>query len=373
MNEPHLHEMTFEDDNHYNLYLMFRHLRMKVVNPEKYSVEKQEYLGRYKVSLGDQLIYIADDLYGKFWVELSKNLAGVAQEMYESVWSVNQPDKIRPNVDVLDVPFTINEEDEFYSLMGIDYTNVENRIRGLMTATTKTIAEIALILNKEMAAVALDTNIVKDFDAIVTFRSEPGRKFKAELCFDKVLPIDPANDGLEIQRTPITAEDLKTYMPNAGEKVVSRLDHINGLVRSVFESKRIAEVETLTKYAETLINAVLLPPFLDQNVTFFQFGGRDDWSSVGKETPNNKVCFEYLDKEVDKLFKMLEGIPLQEGVEVWSIDLDTFAIFGRKDNKVVTPALQGYTENILLPMSQGFERVFTMRLGLIDSPHIFKA
>lgn len=373
MNASQLHEINFVDDTHYNLTYLCIRLQLKVVNPEHYAVEKQEEQDRYKVSLGNQAFFIPVKDYGRFCLELEKDIESVIAEVGESIWDYNMPIKVRPVVDLTDIPFTIDESDEFYSLMGIDYTNVEQRLRGLMTAATHTIKEIAAILNKEMSAVALNTDIVKDFDAILTFNTELGRNFNMHLCMDKVLPIDLANIDLEIPRTPITPEDLKTYLPDAGEKVKSRLEYINGLVRSVFESKRIAESPELTRYAEMLINGVLVSQFLEQNVTFFQFGGRDDWSSLGKETPNNVACFKYLDEQTEKLFELLNSIPLQEGVDVWSLDLDTFAIFGRKDNRVVTPALQGYTANLLAPMSHGFERVFTMRLSLIDSDHIFKA
>lgn len=374
MNEKHLHEITYVDDNHYNLVLLCRHLRLIVLNPEQYTVEKQEHLDRYKVSLGNQLFFIPLNDYNRFLLDLDKNIDKLVTEIGDSIWAapgVYYPIRVRPGAALS--TFTIDEADPFYELMGVDFTNVEDRIRGLMTAVSQSIRDTARFVNKEMSEVSLNTDIVKDFDGIVTFRTETGRNFKLELCLDKVLPVDENNDKIEIQRTPITPEDLATYFPNAGERVLGQLRLVNDLVRTVFDSKRIAESEELTRYAETLVNGVLVPPFLDQNITYISFGGRDDWSSMGKETPNNKACFVYLDQEVDRIIKLLEEIPLEEGVEVWSIDLDTFAIFGRKDNKVVTPALQGYVEGILKPYSQGFEKTLTARLNLLDSPHIFKA
>lgn len=374
MNEKYLHEITYVDDNHYNLVLLCHRLRLTLVNPDHYAVEKQEHLDRYKVSLGDQLIFIPQNDYNRFLLDLSKNLDKLVTEIGDSMWAapgVHYPIRIRPAVTISD--FTVDESDPFYELMGIDYSNVEDRVRSLMTAVSQSIRDTARFINKEMSEVALNVDIIKDFDGILTFRTEPGRNFKLELCLDKVLPVDENNDKIEIQRTPITPEDLATYFPTMGGKVIGQLRLVNDLVRSVFDSKRIMETEELTRYAEMLVNGVLIPPFLDQNITYISFGGRDDWSSMGKETPNNKACFVYLDQEVDRIFKLLEEIPLEEGVEVWSIDLDTFAIFGRKDNKVVTPALQGYVEGILKPYSQGFEKTLTMRLSLLDSPHIFKA
>lgn len=372
MNKKYFHEIAFVDDHHYNLMLLCNHLQLEVVNPDQYVVEKQEYRDRYKVSLGNWIFFIPINDYNRFCLQLDKATPQVYAAIEKLIWDTDQI-KLRPQIDLGDQTFPVDESDNFYSLVGIDFTNVEDRIQGLMTAVSQAIRDIARITNKEMSEVALNSDIVKDFDGIVTFRTETGRKFKLELCLDKVLPIDENNSNIEIQRTPITAEDLATYFPNAGSKIVGQLNMVNNLVSSIFSSKRIAESEELTQYTEKLVNGVLVPPFLDQNITYISFGGRDDWSSMGKETPNNKACFVYLDQEVDRIFKLLDSIPLEEGVEVWSIDLDTFAIFGRKDNKVVTPALQGYVEEILKPMSQGFEKTLTARLGLLDSPHIFKA
>lgn len=373
MKEKQLHEIAFVDANHQNLYYLCMALHVKVVDPEHFAVEKQEYRDRYKVSLGDKLFYIPVNDYNRFWLQLDTNFDNTVAGIAESQWDLSLPVKIRPGTDINSIQFGVDESDGFYSLLGIDYTNVDDRMAGLTKAAAQCIITTAQLINKEMEKVLLDTSIVKDFDAIITFLTEPGRNFGLQLCLDKIKPIDAGNEEIVIPRTPITEEDFKTYFPTAHEKITVQLNMINDLVKGMFESKRIAESEELTKYAEMLVNGVIVKQFLDQNINYIAFGGRDDWSSFGKETPNNKACFAYLDQEVDKIFKLLDGIPLQEGVEVWSIDLDTFAIFGRKDNKVVTPALQGYTADILKDYSQGFERVLTMRMSLIDSPHIFKA
>lgn len=373
MNEKQLHEIAFVDANHQNLYYLCLALRLKVVDPDHFVVEKQEYRDRYKVSLGDQLFYIPVNDYNRFWLKLDKSISNAAAEIAESHWDYSLPVKHRQAIDLGTTEFAIDETDDFYSLMGFDFTDVEDRMTGLTKAAAQSIITTAQLINKEMEKVLLDTNIVKDFDAVITFRTEPGRNFGLEMCFDKIKPIDAGNDNIVIQRTPITEEDLKTYFPTTHEKITVQLNLVNSLVKAMFESKRIVKSEELTKYAEMLVNGVIVKQFLDQNINYIAFGGRDDWSSFGKETPNNQACFVYLDQEVDKIFKLLDSIPLQEGVEVWSIDLDTFAIFGRKDNKVVTPALQGYTADILKEYSQGFERVLTIRMSLIDSPHIFKA
>lgn len=372
MNEQKLHEIEFVDAKHYDLYQFSQYLHLKVLNPGHFFIEEQETHDRHKVSLGNQIFYVTSNFLNQFWLILNRAEEGDYPSLAEKVYE-EKDIIVRPAVDMTGQVFELDPSDPSYSLTGLDYVSVESRIKGLMTTVSATIREVANMVNKEMNAIALDSNVVKDFDGIMTFSTELGSKFNMELCFDKVPPVDENNDHIEIMRTPITPEDLKTYFPSVGYKIQSRLGHINDLVRAVFESKRIAEIKELHQYAEMLINGVLIPSFLNQNVNYVTFGGRDDWSSAGKETPNNVACFKYLDPEVDKLLKFLDSIPLEEGVEVYSIELDTFAIFGRKDNKVVTPALQGYVEDILKPFSQGFERVLTQRLSLLDSPHVFKS
>jgi len=358
-----IHEINFVDEKHYDVYLLTLHLHLDVGNSELFSIEEQEYKDRYKVSLGTKSFYVPKDLIDTFW-KLLENAS------YLDVEELMKQEKITwiHNV-IIDSVVSTSMED----LVGEDFVSVERRASGLATAAGGVIREISKLINEQMEIVNKDTSIVKDFDGILTFNTELGKDFNIRLCFDKVPPIYPEIDKFVIQRTDILPEDLETYFGEVGKKINSRLAHINSLVGDFFASKKLSDSKDLTEYGESLINHTLIMAFLSQHITFISFGGKDDWRSNSTETPNNKACFVYLDQEVDKIFKLLDGIPKEEGVEVYSIDIDTFAIFGRKDNKVVTPALQGYTENILNHYSQGFERVLTNRLTHIDSDYIFKA
>lgn len=371
-----LHEIKFKDEKHYDLYMFAaRFLGIRVEDPEYFEVTEQPWRDRYKVSLGNHTWYINKEYLPRFWLLLNKeqNLFEGFKEIVENT-AADKDISYAPNVLGLDSEYVISPDETFYSLTGEDFLAVDRRLEGLITTCSSTIREIASIINKEMDAIAVDTSVVKDFDGILTFNTEMGKKFNVHLCFDKVPPVDPVNEQFVVQRTPIKEDDLQTYLRDAGKKINSRLSHINDLVKSLFASATVNVDPWVVKYTEIAINMTLAKAFLDQNVTYVSFGGKDNWKSNGPETANNAACFAFLDKEVDKLFKLLDEIPKQEGVDVYSIDVDTFSIFGRNDdNKVVTPALQGYTADILKNYSHGFERTLSTRLAQLDSPHIFRA
>lgn len=367
MSTKQLHEIQFVDVNHFNLYLFAQRMQLKVGNAEAFEIVEQDYRERYKVSLGDYAWYVEKEELPQFWLTLDRNEFRTIEDKV-----VNGDILMVPLIPFDKINFTFDENDLFNQTMGIEYLNVETRLAGLVKAAGMTIREIVTMINKEMDEIAKDGNVVKDFDGILTFDTPLGIDFDVKLCFDKVPPVFDGDKGFQIQRTPITPEDLKIYFRDIGPKIQSRLAHINELVTAMFNSKAIANNHFLKEYAGKCITATLVTAFLNQQVNYVTFGGSDNWSNTGKENPNNKACFVYLDQEVDRIFKLLESIPLEEGVDVWSLDIDTFAVFGRKDNKVVTAALQGYTDQILKNLSPGFERILSLRLTMIDSVHIFK-
>lgn len=387
MNEQQLHEIEFQSDNHFNLYMFSAlFLHQPVINPGSFKIEEQEWRDRYKVSLGDNLSWlIKSDFLPNFWLALDQGLKAEpetghnALKQLENMINTSGVVVLYPNIQNVDFPSDLEDplyQDTFWKLTGEDYLAVDRRLEGMIKASSMTIREIAGLINKGMEAVAADTSIVKDFDGIVTFGCKLGSEFNVELCFDKVPPVSDDNNGRLIERTPITEEDALAYFSfdDTHKKIQSRLKHINDLVSALFQNEKIKSAPELFRYAELAVNLTMVKAFLDQNVNYISFGGKDNWRSDGEETPNNKACFEILDAETDKLFKLLDSIPKEEGVDVYSVDVDTFSIFGRNnDNKVVTPALQGYTEDILKPFSQGFERVFATRLALIDTQYVFRA
>lgn len=364
-------ELEFENDNHYNLYLLAQAQHLVLDSNLEFSVEKQDWQDRYKVSLGKHCWYIKTELLPEFWLILSK---GGFAEMAEVVKSQDSRMRYSPSITLDLVDTSFNDTDDLHQLCGEDFVRIDARMSGLIKASASVIREVATLINKEMDAIALDRNVVKDFDGILTFDSKVGTDFKVGLCFDKVAPIAEGNGSVFIERTPITEEDMKVYLPTVGDKILSRLEHINKLVKDFLDSKAVSRNTELTAYAGMAIDVTLLNAFLNQTVTYISFGGSDDWSSNGPDTPNNVACFKYLDEEIENVINMLNDIPKTEGVDLYSIDIDTFSIFGRNnDNKVVTPALQGYTETILDRYSKGFERTLATRISRVDNPHFFRA
>lgn len=324
----------------------------------------------YKVSCGHHSWIIKSAFLPKFWLMLD------TFEYYALSQLALAEDEIayKPFVPYENITGEIDTSGSFYSLTGEDFVNVENRVSGLVTAVVQSIKETASIINTEMDLVAKDGSVVKDFDGVLTFDSPIGVDFKVHLCFDKLKPVAVGSSDVLIGRTPITPEDMKTYLRDSGPKVQSRLDHINQIVHAFTKTKAVNKDPALVDYASILINGTVLNAFLNQTIMYISFGGMDNWSIFGKENANNKECFKYLDVEIEKIIALLNSIEKTEGVDIYSMDIDTFAIFGRNfDNKVVTPALQGYTQDILDSYSKGFEQTLTARMSMIDNQHFFKA
>lgn len=340
--------------------------------------EYQEWRNRYKVSLGCMTWHISNDFMPKFWLFLSQG-----EEGWDKIISAIEADNgtlsefVSPLLSKLEeamVGYEPPKDDDFYTLMGIDFEAVDKRLGGLTTAGAGVIRDLARTINAELDLVNKDRNLVKDFDGILTFDTELGKDFKLSLCFDKIAPINEEGIGM-VMRTPMTEEDGKMYLRDTYPKVLSKLEHMNSLVTSLFESKAVKNSEYLLEYAANAVDVLLTKAFLNQVITYIQFGGIDDWRVQSEDTPNNTACFKILDAEVEHIIKLLDDLPKQEGVDIYSIDIDTLAVFGRNnDNKVVTSVVQGFTEEKLLKRySKGFERLLAIRLGMSDNAHFFRA
>lgn len=340
--------------------------------------EYQEWRNRYKVSLGLITWHISNDFMPKFWLFLSQGEEGwdkIVDKIEAEDGTINEfVAPLLSSIEEVMVGYEPDQNDPFYKLLGIDFENVDKRLEGLTTAGAGVIRDLAKTINKELDLVNKDTDLVKDFDGILTFDTNLGKDFKLSLCFDKIAPINEEGIGM-VMRTPITDEDGEKYLRGTYPKVLTKLEYMNSLVTGLFESKAVRESEYLLGYAANAVDVLLTKAFLNQIITYIQFGGIDDWRVQGKDTPNNKACFEILDAELENVIKLLDELPKGEGVDLHSLDIDTLAAFGRNnDNRVVTPAVQGFTEQKLLSRySKGFERLFAIRLSMSDNAHFFRA
>lgn len=366
-------KLEFVNDNHYNLFA-FATLNQLAVSPaSKFEVEHQEYRDRYKVSLGGYSWLVKAEFIGKFWLALEKFDAETDGFIDHGNGCANENVKMVATGPVNELTYTYTDV-PFGQLTGEDFINIDDRMQGLLTAAAQVVRESAEIINREQALVMKDANVVKDFDGILTFDTKLGKDFGVHLCFDKVSPIKDGNDDVWIERTPITQADGDTYLRGSFPKVQGRLKHLNGIVQDFFQTKAVQKNEYLIEYAEMLINNTLVHMYLNQNIIYFSFGGEDKWGTFSKDTPNNVECMKYLDAEIENIIKMLDGIEKTEGVDIYSMDIDTFAVFGRDfDNRVVTPALQGYVQPLLDKYSKGFEQTLSTRMSMIDNQHFFKA
>lgn len=362
-----------EINHHHNLCLFLESLGLDFDPEAEIIMEKQEWRDRYKVSLSKHAFHITSSFLPRFLMALEEgNHNFIIDEL-------NKEDNTIKQLPVMYLSafetITLDPSEPLLETQGLHFNQIDKRLSGLITETKKVIQGIAHMVNAQMDKVARNGEIVKDFDGVLTFTSELGLDFGLTLCFDKVKPIDVDNSAVEIQRTPFTPEDYALYMGEAGDKISARIEYINKLVKAFINSKDVAWNPECQDYAAKAINITILKAFLDQTITFVTFGGVDNWNLFAKEnTPNATACHAIMDEEIEHVIKFLDSIEKPEGVDVFSIDLDTFGIFGRnKDNRVVTAAMQGYTDQLLNRYSQGFERLFTVRIGMNDNAHFFKA
>jgi hypothetical protein len=369
-----LRDTAFKDQNHVNLATFAcLFLKLDVVGLENFTVEHQEWNESYKVSLGDKLFYIDETYLPKFWFSLNQEELEPFFELRDKL--LNEEDDsivFSQAVTIDESQIHIDESDPFYEMIGEDFAKVDKRIGWIVTNAKQNIINMAKLFNKDMEIVAKDTSIVKDFDAWVTFDTQPGKDFDLKLCFDTIPPVMEDNGNIRIERTHMTQEQLEKYFPTGHKSIAASIKDINEHVRVLFNNKRIKGSEFLTKYLERLVNAFVVQAFVKEEIEYISFGGMDDWTSAGKETPNNKACFEYLDKEVENIFNTMDAIPKESDEMDYSIDIDTFCVFGRINNKVVTAAVPGITGELLKHYSKGFERLLSIRLAQLDTVKIFR-
>lgn len=341
--------------------------------PEKDSVllakevvfENQSYKERYKISLLNHGFIVHANFINNFLVAIS---TGDHSSIHKHIATKPPLVEYTP---VISMPKGAGEATVKSEDLVQNARHIELRLNGLLDQANKAITKMVTRLNEQMTRVAKDSNIVKDFDGYITFDMEIDPEIKFSLCFDKVPPVGQVG---QINRTAITKEDADLYLGNAYPVIAEQLKFISDLCNNFLNSKTVTVSDASAKHARSLLNGTLACALVEQTIEFISFGGVDNFAITAEGNPNTNACYVYLDAQVEALIKRLEDIPLVDDVELYSIDVDTFNVYGRtNDNKVVTAILPNITDEILSQYSKGFERLFSSRLANIDNPHFFRA
>lgn len=241
------------------------------------------------------------------------------------------------------------------------------RATGLMSICAGKIMRIAKLVNIALDRVQNDGNIIKDFDALITFNTELGHGFDPVLCMDKIPYMFGDMTTFEVQRSPMLEEDKKLYLVDEHERIDAELKDLGVVVRSFLESKLVKSSIPLEELAVNIVNSVLVMQLMDQHTRFISFGGRDNWRMSGDTTPNSQRCHDLLDIAVEEIFEFLNEIEKPEGVDYWGVDVKTLAIFGRdKENRTVTEPLEE-SAALTTMYNEGFQEMLKLRLRLIDN------
>lgn len=254
---------------------------------------------------------------------------------------------------------------------GIDpqvQTLLLERASGLLSICASKIARIAKLVNLAQERVQDDGDIIKDFDALVTFNTELGHGFGPVLCMDKIPYVFGDMETFEIQRTPFTDADKKLYLKFEHERIDAELKDLTDTIQAFLQSKLVKSSIHTEEMAINIVNAAMVMNMLDQHIRFISFGGRDNWRLSGGTTPNSARCHELLDEAVEELFELLEVIPKPEGVDYWAVDVRTLNIIGRdSENRNVGTPLEEESSIMTSRYNEGFLEMMKLRLRLIDN------
>lgn len=258
------------------------------------------------------------------------------------------------------------------------------RVSGVIAGTIPIVNRLGAICNHAIVDVANNGEIIKDKDAMLSFDVDLKQEiFKLVPCLDYIDPVMEEETSVQIHRTPMTKEQLELYFPNKEirEKFLSLIADANGYINNLYQSKLIKNSQAVKRVTSGLIESTIVSTFMDLQVKLVSFGGRDNWGLFGDLTPNSKACHEILDREVEYLVDYLknkvvldDGVTPEREIDVYSVDLERFDIYGRDvNNTVVTPPLVAASAHFHLRYSEGFMELFKLRLRQNDSRHCFFA
>lgn len=253
---------------------------------------------------------------------------------------------------------------------------VENLIiergSGVMSVAAGVIGKIATIVNEVIDRVARDGDIIKDRDVMMTFDTEFGEKFNPVICLDYIPTIIESLEPIQIVRTPMTEEDRERYFGKDADEIDRLIKQLIEVINVFYSSKLVSSSKLIKDLVVSVIDGAIVSQFLDLHIKFISFGGFDNWRLTGDLTPNSEACHAIMDVQVEEIYKFLNSIPLQEGVDYWAIDLKTLGIYGRNnENHLVTGPLVEESDAITARYCDGLVDLLKLRLSMNDNKHIF--
>lgn len=248
------------------------------------------------------------------------------------------------------------------------------RANGMMSICANKIGRIAHLMNAAQDRVLRDGDIIKDFDALVTFNTELGHGFNPVLCIDRVPPILDSIDSIEINRSPFSEEDIELFISKEHQQITRHLNELTDVVQAFLNSKAVRSSTLTEELGINVVNATIVNPMLEQMIRFISFGGIDNWRLGGDLTPNSTRCHEMLDQAIREILELMDFIPKPEGVDYWAIDVKTLNIVGRdNENRNVGEPLIEESAAITMRYNEGFQELLKLRLRMSDNKIIVSA
>lgn len=330
-------------------------------------------------SAGPHGFQVKSESWTKFCNEVNNDKVDVIAAMMESMYS-------GVKYIAIDIPESSQEEiipsavENLTKLPDNIADAITQRISTIISIAGVNIRKIATLINHQIARVAEDGNVVKDFDAILSFdfEEDESKPFKLFLCFDKIPATYEKETVVEIIRTPMSKEDKTLYLGEHLASIEQSLAEICDAVNNLYQSKLVSFSNLATEFARGLIKGALIVPFLDQTPKFVSFGGIDNWRLFGDLSPNSEACHKVLDQEVEHLVTYLKEYSIPESVELYaqpnilSIDLQHLGVYARdENNKVLSGNLEEASAHLQGRWSEGFAELLKLRLAQNDTRYCF--
>lgn len=355
-------------------------MALGMVLPKTITVEtKTLESGDVIASAGAHGFQVKPDAWTKFCNNVNNDkvdaIAGMMESMYSGVKYIavevpeTQQEEILPSVveNLTELPDNITDA-------------ITQRVSTIISIAGVNMRKIATLINHQIVRVAEDGNIVKDFDAILSFdfEEDESKPFKLFVCFDKIPATYEKETVVEVVRTPMSKEDKTLYLGEHLGAIEQGLTEICDAVNNLYQSKLVSFSNLAIEFAKGLIKGALIVPFLDQTPKFVSFGGVDNWRLFGDLTPNSEACHKLLDQEVEYLVTYLKEYIVPDSVElhghpnILSIDLQHLGVYARDEhNKVLSGNLEEASAHLQGRWSEGFAELLKLRLAQNDSRHCF--